>query len=92
MISERQALSCIWKVLLKPGARSFEITIPQDQGHLSDVTIKYEGVAHESPRLMTSWSNVARAAISEVFPAFTPPVTVMLHRPRTTAARNAAVT
>jgi hypothetical protein len=41
---------------------------------------------------MTGWSNVVRAAISAVFPAFTPPVTMMLHRLRTAAARNVAVT
>lgn len=37
-------------------------------------------------------SNVASAVISEVFPAFTAPVTMMSHRLRTAAARNAAVT
>jgi hypothetical protein len=41
---------------------------------------------------MTGWSNVLRRVICEVFPAFTPPVTMMLHRPRIAAARNAAVT
>jgi hypothetical protein len=41
---------------------------------------------------MTGWSNVVRAVTSEVFPAFTPPVTMMLHRLRTAAAMSAAVT
>jgi hypothetical protein len=49
-------------------------------------------VACADRTLMSGWSNVVRAGISAVFPAFTPPVTMMLHRPRTTAARNAAVT
>ncbi len=38
------------------------------------------------------WISLASARSSVVFPAFTPPVTMRLHRLRTAAARNAAVT
>jgi len=49
-------------------------------------------VACEHRTLMTGWSNVVSVVICEVFPALTPPVTMMLQRLRTAAARNATVT
>jgi hypothetical protein len=41
---------------------------------------------------ITTGSNVMRTCIAVAFPAFTPPVTMMLHRLRTAAARKAAGT